>query len=290
MRDKSGFEGPSVSELLDLRLADLRVTGKARAQNTPSIHKPLHKHFGAACADKITPALVHQYWTIRQHVPASLREELAELKTALRIAKKRGLVDHIPDLELPPKRPPRQLLLTRQEAQALLDAADQPYLRHYLLIAMTTGARRGAIMDLTWDRVDFVRGRIDFRDPTRAITNKRRTIVPVHQTVMNTLSKAKETAQTPYVMEHKGRHLTSIRRAFRRAAERAGVPRTTPHVLKHSVVSWLAEDGYTVDQISDMTATHPNTVRQVYRKVSPNYLSDLAASLGTGIGLQNSTT
>lgn len=67
------------------------------------------------------------------------------------------------------------------------------------------------------------------------------------------------------------------------AAARAGVPWCTPHVLKHSAISWLAESGMTVDQISDFTGTHPATVRRVYRKFSPDYLDDVSAALSTKV-------
>ena len=60
-------------------------------------------------------------------------------------------------------------------------------------------------------------------------------------------------------------------------------PWVTPHVLKHSVCSWLAEDGYTVDRIADMTGTDPGTVRRIYRKVNPESLSDMANSLADGL-------
>ena len=57
--------------------------------------------------------------------------------------------------------------------------------------------------------------------------------------------------------------------------------------LKHSVISWLAEAKFTVDQISDMTATHPNTVRRIYRKFSPDYLEDVATSLSKTFSFTN---
>ena len=53
-------------------------------------------------------------------------------------------------------------------------------------------------------------------------------------------------------------------------------------MLKHSVISWLAEDGYTVDRISDMTGTDAPTVRRIYRKVNPESLEDMATSLAEG--------
>ena len=41
------------------------------------------------------------------------------------------------------------------------------------------------------------------------------------------------------------------------------------------------------EAISDMTATHPNTVRRIYRKFSPDYLEDVATSLAKTISFTN---
>ena len=92
----------------------------------------------------------------------------------------------------------------------------------------------------------------------------------------------KETPLDPNISK-----LLDIKRAFNEAADKAGLSWATPHTLKHSVISWLAEDKFTVDQISDMTATHPNTVRRIYRKFSPDYLEDVATSLAKTISFTN---
>ena len=94
------------------------------------------------------------------------------------------------------------------------------------------------------------------------------------------MAQAKEVAQSAYVIEYAGRSIKDVKKGFRLAVERAGLPAwVTPHILKHSVISWLAEDGYSVDRISDMTDTDPKTVRRIYRKVNPASLEDMAESL-----------
>jgi integrase len=75
-----------------------------------------------------------------------------------------------------------------------------------------------------------------------------------------------------------------VRRAFRAAVARAGLPAWLgPHVLKHSVISWLAEAGFPADLIGDLTETDPRTVRRIYRKVRPDALRPLAAALASGL-------
>ncbi|HEY9080013.1 site-specific integrase [Magnetovibrio sp.] len=265
----------------------MKSSGKSRAAKTPTFHNQLKAHFGPMRPERITPPFVKEYWTKRKHVPSSLREELFELRTTLRMAVKCGWIDKAPYIEIPAKKPPRERFLTRVQAKSLFEAAEPMHLRLYLLIAMTTGARRGAILGLTWDRVDLQRGRLDFTDPEMAITKKRRTVVPISTDVVSALKSASAYAQSPYVVEYKGNPVQSIKRSFGEAASKAGVPWACPHILKHSVISWLSEDGYSVDKIADLTATHPITVRRVYRKFSPDYLEDLSETLGQNMSFAN---
>ena len=49
--------------------------------------------------------------------------------------------------------------LTEAEVDRLVDAANEPHVRLAILLMLNTAGRVGAILDLTWDRVDFRRGR-----------------------------------------------------------------------------------------------------------------------------------
>jgi len=278
---------PTVAQLLDIRLEDLKARGVARQSNTAYYHNALKVHFGTRKPDQLTTPLVNQYLDKRKGTPASLREELLELRTTLRMAVRDGLIAKTPHIHVPPRRPPSEKFLTREQARALLDAAKPMHLRLYLLIGMRTGARKGAILGLTWDRVDLERARIDFTDPAMAITNKRRTVVPIGKDIIPALRVARQTAETNHVIEYMGSPIGDIKKAFAIAAKDAGVPWATPHTLKHSVISWLAEDKFSIDQISDLTATNPDTVRRIYRKFSPDYLEDMATSLDQTVSFTN---
>jgi len=69
--------------------------------------------------------------------------------------------------------------MTKVEARKLLDACETPHGRVSPALAFTTGARKGSILSLTWDRVNFQTGMIDFHEPGRRLTRKRRSIVPI---------------------------------------------------------------------------------------------------------------
>ena len=291
----------TIGPILDARLADLKAAGKARVRNTEYYHAALKAFFGGLRPDELSPAMLKQYWARRAESPTSLREELMELRAALKGAERANWIDKAPYIALPEKRPPRERFMTREQGKALLAAARPLHLRVFLILAMTTGARKGAILGLTWDRVDLTRGRVDYNDPERRITKKRRTAVPIGPEVVAALRDAKQFAQTDHVIEYQGEPIANIRKTFMEAVKTAGlcdstqgpdgktimVPWVTPHVLKHSVISWLAEDRFSVDEIADLTATSRQTVLRVYRKFSPDYLSNVSAKLVSGLGLAN---
>lgn len=75
-----------------------------------------------------------------------------------------------PYIELPMMPPPRGRFLTRDEAKAVVAACAMPHVKAFVLLALMTGARTEAILELTWHRVSFERRQIAFG----VFTGKRR--------------------------------------------------------------------------------------------------------------------
>lgn len=270
---------PTISDLLNARLkeAEGRVTEHKKMTQFAS---QLKRRIGHLRPEDWSPQRNARYIRERGSL-ASARRELQELRSAFLLHAETVHSFRPPKLKYPPERPPREHYMTRDQAKRLLGAARSVHhIWLFILLAMTTGRRKGAILDLTWDRVDLERRVLDFRNPERQETKKRRGVTRAALSVVAALAQAQERAQTPYVIEYTGRSVREIRKGFTLAAARADLPIwVTPHILKHSVISWLAEDGYSVDRISDMTDTDPKTVRRIYRKVNPASLEDMAESL-----------
>jgi integrase len=211
----------------------------------------------------------------------TLKREFNVLRAALRLAWKDGYLVKPPTLEPPPEGAPRDRFLTKLEARKMLDACDTLHVKTWMALAFTTGARKASILSLTWDRVNFDTGMIDFQEPGRTLTKKRRSIVPIGAVALPILKTARLMAQSEYVVEYNGKPVpTGLRWSFRKACERAGltwVP--TPHHIKHSVASWFAMDKVPIDQAADWLATDPATLRRVYRKFDPAYLRSVAGAL-----------
>lgn len=211
----------------------------------------------------------------------TLRREFNVLRAALRQAWKDGFLLKPPALEAPADSAPRDRFISKAEARKLLNACETPHVKLFLALAFTTGARKGSILALTWDRVNFNSGMIDFQEPGRQVTKKRRAIVPIGDVARPILEDAWRMARSDHVVEYNGRPVpTGLRWSFRKLCERAGLNWTpTPHHIKHSVASWFAMDKVPIDQAADWMATDPETLRRVYRKFDPAYLRSVAGAL-----------
>lgn len=212
----------------------------------------------------------------------TIHTELGHLRMVLLWAQKRRLIDHAPHIERPAKPAAKDHYLSRDEVAKLIDAADLPHIRLALVLMITTSARIGALLDLTWDRVDLDRGLIHLRNPDDPTRRKGRATVPVNQTARAALAAAREATISEYVIEWGGRPVRSLKKSLATVSTRAGV-HVTPHMLRHSAAVWMAEAGVDDRKIADYLG-HGNVqmVRRVYAKFRPDHLRDAAAALELG--------
>jgi len=264
------------------QLAD--EAGQARAKSVmQGYHKMLEEHFGMLRPHQITPETVARYVKARRALGRQGRHELIELRTTLNMAVKAELIARAPPIKIPPGGLPRDTTLSREEYQRLLNVEMPRHIWLFILIAGNTGARKGAILDLTWDRVNFDRCFIDFNHPDKAPNNKRRAVIPIAPHVMAALQIALKEATCNAVIEYKGKPVQDVKNGFRRAVSQIGRPTLTPHVMKHSVVSWLAQEGVSIDRIAYLTETSRKIVERFYRKFNPDHFAAEVAILGNGL-------
>ncbi|WP_408872928.1 tyrosine-type recombinase/integrase [Gluconobacter roseus] len=250
---------------------------------------PLHESLGHLRVDQINQREWDRYAATRFKKkggkvtadlvsPGTLRREFNVLRASLRRAWKDEFLVRPPEIEPPRDSAPRDQFLTKDEAKRLLDACETPHVRTFMAIAIYTGARKGSILALTWDRVHWQTGLIDFQEPGRALTGKRRAIVPMTKALRKEMEEAFKLSNGDYVVHWHGKPIPNgLRWSFNKACERAGLTwRPTPHHLKHSVASWFAMDKVPIDQAADWLATDPDTLRRVYRKFDPSYLRSIA--------------
>lgn len=275
-RDMAAPVGSTVGDYVAAYLAykDGRVSDIVRLRGAWENAKGT---FGVLRPDQITPELCEEYIESRRAMGRSdgtILKEINVIRQAMNWSKITSA-----RFEAPSAPPPRDRHLTKEEARRLLDACKQPHVRLYVYLALHTAARRGAILSLTWDRVDLERETIDLRIVGEA-NRKRRATVPITVQLKAELIAAKEAAQTPYVIEYAGERVMNIKKGFAGAVARAGLEDVTPHDLRHTAAVWMAEDGVSFEEIAQYLGhSSPRITYQVYARFSPTHLRRAARAL-----------
>jgi integrase len=211
--------------------------------------------------------------------PGSIRREIATLRAALALAERDGWITKAPYVEMPSQPPPRDRWLSRDEVARLYRSAATPHIRLFVVLAYHTAARAGAILDLTWDRVDFERKLISYDRAGRQRSNKRRAVVPINVVALAELQAARSVAVSEHVIEFRGRPVGTIEKAFARACARAGIEDCSPHVLRHTAATHMVIAGVPVAEIARLLGDTEHMVERVYGKHSPDYLRRAADAL-----------
>jgi integrase len=230
----------------------------------------LKKFFGASAVDAVNARSNDRY------KERCLDEGLAigtinlhrgVLRAALKRAVRDGDLSAAPFVPSDREPPPRSEFLTRQEVAAMLRAARHahPHIATFIRLAVYTGARRGAILQLTWDRVDLKAGTVDYRLPGVRHDRKRRAVAALPARLVTHLRHLARKANCPNVISFNGKPIKNPKRAFALVAKAAKVGHATPHILKHTAATWALR--VTSPWIvSGQLATSMRTLQNVYGK------------------------
>jgi integrase len=237
----------------------------------------LEAHFAPLRPDQLDRAASRAYVAARTKAgagPGTIHTEMTYLRAALRWHDKTGPWV----VELPSKPPPKSRHLSREEYARLLAAAKSDHVRLFIVLALATAGRMAAILDLTWDRVDFERGVIRLGEGERR--RKGRATVPMTERARAALAEAAQARTSPHVIEYGGEKVAKIRKAFATAAEGAGLAWVTPHALRHTAAVWMAEAGTPMAEIAQYLGHSDSRVTErVYARFSPAYLRRAAGAL-----------
>ena len=190
--------------------------------------------------------------------PSTVHTELSRLSICLKFAAETGLIEKRPRHWLPSKGKPRNRVLSPFEARALIEGArrGRPHVYLFVILLFATGGRHKAVLDLTWDRVNFERGTIDLEvdlppDPMHKTWRKGRAHVAMSRMARAALVEAHKSKSCEYVVSHGAGRLVECGDGFRAACERAGlgvyegegkarrfVTDVTPHTIRHTVATW----------------------------------------------------
>jgi integrase len=193
---------------------------------------------------------------------AVARRELEDLRAAINYHPKEGLCTEVVKIVLPAEHAPRERWLTRSEGAKLLLRAwryreiqkasrrSAAHVARFILVALYTSTRAGAICGAALQQVEG-RGWIDlergvfYRRPIgRRETKKRQPAIPLPAALLSHLRRWNRNGQR-FVVEWNGKPVKAIEKASAGAVADAKLgPDVTPHVLRHTAITWAAQEGH----------------------------------------------
>lgn len=204
-----------------------------------------------------------------------INRELSVLVAAINhaVREKRLKTDDAPKIKLLPPAAPKDRWLTRDEAARLLEAAKAartPRVFKFVVLALGTASRKGAIQTLRPSQIDLENNIISLNPPGRRQTKKRRSEVPISSWLRPYIvDMLKDVRGDDYILGSS----TDIWESFNRAVVRAGLSEdVTPHTLRHTWATWAAQAGMSMVDIAAILGDTIHTVMKNYLHHSPDHL------------------
>lgn len=265
-----------------------------------SVWKNLGPHFGALALPGVNEAKVDEYIELREEgeigkcpaAPATIRSELARLKACFHWCadpkrKIIGVAD-VPLFDLPPDSPPRDNWLRADQVKALMAAAAELRVdgllsraERFLWLALETAARKTAILELTWNRVDFKLNTVNYNVPGRRKTKKRRVVVPISTALRPVLLRAYDERDGDLVC---GSAVGGIYQAVRAVAKAAAIEtKVGPHVLRHTAATHMLRNGVPIWQVAGILGDTVATVERVYGHHIPDGMAGAVEMIYGGL-------
>lgn len=245
----------------------------------------VERFWGGRMIGGITPALCRKYAEERGVSDGTIRRELGVLRAAINHEYKQNRITRPVFVQLPPKPDGKDRWLTRDEAAGLLWHASRheharSYLPRFILLGLYTGARKGTLLSLRWPQIDLANGRIDLNPIGRQRTTKGKPVIPIPRGLRWFLTKwAAQDSDVGFVVNRNGHPLKDVKRSFETACERAGIEGVTPHVLRHTAGTWMAQRGVEYHEIGGFLGHSYERTTELYAHHHPDHLKHAREAL-----------
>ena len=226
----------------------------------------------------------------------------ATCRTALEKAVQEGLIRTNPAIgcKLPPKKAREMQVLDRDELQRFLIQAKAEGYYELFLLDLSTGLRRGELMALQWDDLDFetgvlnvnkqvyqVNGELQFSEP-KTKNSIRKIVLP--SSVVEVLREYKKTVNSRWMFPSPIKEDCPItpgvvRHRLQLILEHAGCKQVRFHDLRHTFATLALQNGMDVKTLSAMLGhVSAATTLDIYTHITDDMQRTAAANIDRGIG------
>ncbi len=262
--------------------------------------KALAVFFGTMMLSDVNGAVCRAY-AAQRGSPAMARRELEDLRAAINHHRREGFCNAIVDVVLPPKPQPRERWLTRSEAARMIWAAwryrevqkgvatarkSRQHAARFLLVGLYTGTRSAAICNAALHREDG-KGYVDLdagvfyrKGQGVAATNKRQPTLRIPERLLAHMRRWRDKGiSRQAVIEFEGKPVASVKKAFARVAADAGLVGVSPHVLRHTAITWALQNGADPYAASDLFGVTRDVIERTYGHHHPDHQRGVTEAL-----------
>ena len=219
---------------------------------------PLQRFFGDKFLSEINPFSIEKYKVKRKEDGVSVRTiniELACLRHMFNMAMKWGKAKKNPVHEVKLFKEPegKDRILSYEEEERLFDVVRSSkrarHLEPVIMTAIQTGMRKGEVLGLRWECVDFTNRIITVEGTKSGYVRK----IPMSEKLTGNLEGVRRGKHGEFVFEDsKGRPYKGFRTAWDHALLKAGIEGLTFHSLRHTFGTRLGMKGADIATIQEL--------------------------------------
>ncbi len=259
-KKKIGF-----AEMADLFLEKYSKPNKRSWKSADRVYtRNMKPFFGDIKLTKITPLMIENYKMERLENGTGRRTDEkvsnrtinAELSCLRKIFNKAidwgyALENPVTKVDFLPERSSiRKRVLTEDEESRLIAVAPPP-LKHMLIVALHTGMRKGEVLNLKWENVDFETKEITIVE-TKDDEDRVVPMNPILFDLLMTLKSQDGNSEYVFTNPRTRRHYVEIKRTFVSSCKKADVEDLHFHDLRHTYASRLVRNGVDLNTVKEL--------------------------------------
>lgn len=242
-----------------------------RKSDLPNINI-LIKYFGGKYLHEITPLAIEEFKALRVKdvSPATVNRQLACLKSVFNkaIIWQKFIGDNpVKKIKLFKENNKRLRYLERDKIRLLVANCNE-HIKPIVILAINTGMRRGEIMGLKWNDLDFNRGIIYLYNTK----NGEKREIPMNSFVKVILADLKNKAISEWVFaKDNGEPYGDFKKSFFTALKKSDIKGFRFHDLRHTFASHLAMSGVDLNTIRELLGHKSISMTLRYAHLSSNH-------------------